>query len=182
MPRRWMRIPKIQKTARGLLTKFDIQAPPVPVRRLARECGACIVRVSGRDDDIDGFLYRVGDEAVIGINRDQASVRQRFTIAHELGHLLLHERNRVHVDRGFRVRLRSSVSREGIDRDEMEANRFAAELLMPIGFLRADLEEWELDLADDRQLRTLARRYGVSTQALAIRLNSLGYSIEAVSG
>lgn len=182
MPRRWMRIQKIQKTAKELLTRFDIQAPPVPVRRLARGCGACIVRVSGRDDDIDGFLYREDSEAVIGVNRDQAAVRQRFTIAHELGHLLLHERSQVHVDRGFRVRLRSGVSREGIDRDEMEANRFAAELLMPTGFLRADLEEWELDLADDRQLRVLARRYGVSTQALAIRLNSLGYSIEAVGG
>ena len=119
---------------------------------------------------------------MIGVNRDQAAVRQRFTIAHELGHLLLHERSQVHVDREFRVRLRSGVSREGTDRDEMEANRFAAELLMPIGFLRADLEEWELDLADDRQLRALARRYGVSTQSLAIRLNNLGYSIEAVDG
>ena len=68
------------------------------------------------------------------------------------------------------------------DQDEMEANRFAAEILMPIDFLRNDLKGREFDLADDNELRSLARRYGVSTQALAIRLNSLGYSIEAVSG
>ena len=48
--------------------------------------------------------------------------------------------------------------------------------LMPIDFLRADLEEKEFDLADDKELRVLARRYGVSTQALAIRLNGLGYT------
>ena len=113
---------------------------------------------------------------MIGINQDQATVRKRFTIAHELGHLLLHEHSLVHVDSGFRVRLRSGQSSEGTDRDEMEANRFAAELLMPIEFLQADLEKQEFDLADDSQLRALANRYGVSTQALAIRLNGLGYA------
>ena len=58
----------------------------------------------------------------------------------------------------------------------MEANRFAAELLMPIEFLQADLEKSEFDLADDSELQTLAKRYGVSLQALAIRLNGLGYA------
>ena len=58
----------------------------------------------------------------------------------------------------------------------MEANRFAAELLIPIEFLRADLEHNEFDLAADDQLRAMAKHYGVSTQSLAIRLNGLGYS------
>ena len=58
----------------------------------------------------------------------------------------------------------------------MESNRFAAEILMPIDFLRGDLERQEFDLADDNEFQSLARRYGVSTQALAIRLNGLGYS------
>ena len=181
MAHRWIRI---RKVAKELLVRFEIQAPPVPIQRLARGCRARIVQVPGNDDNdnIDGFLFRNGIEAVIGINRDRAAVRRRFTIAHELGHLLLHEQGQVHVDRGFRVRLRSGVSSEGTDQDEMEANRFAAEILMPIDFLRNDLKRQEFDLADDNELRSLARRYGVSTQALAIRLNSLGYSIEAVSG
>ena len=179
MAHRWTRI---RKEARELLVKFEIREPPVPVQKLARGCGARIVLVPGNDDNIDGFLYRDGDEVVIGVNRDRAVVRRRFTIAHELGHLRLHEQGQIHVDRGFRVRLRSGVSSEGTDWDEMEANRFAAELLMPIEFLRDDLERQEFDLGDDNGLRSLARRYGVSTQALAIRLNGLGYSIEAVSG
>lgn len=179
MAHRWTRI---RKEAKELLSRFEIQEPPVPVQRLARGCGARIVSVPGKDGDIDGFLYRDGDEVVIGVNRDRAAVRRRFTIAHELGHLRLHEQGQVHVDRGFRVRLRSGVSSEGTDWEEMEANRFAAELLMPVDFLRDDLKGQEFDLADDNELRLLARRYGVSTQALAIRLNGLGYSIEAVSG
>ena len=171
-----LRLARIRKKSRSLLAQLEIQKPPVPVAELARSCGARIVRVSGNEDDIDGFLYQEDDDVVIGINRDQAAVRQRFTVAHELGHLLLHEHSRVYVDRGFRVRLRSGLSSEGTDRDEMEANRFAAELLMPIEFLQADLEEQEFDLAADDQFRVLAKRYGVSTQALAIRLNGLGYA------
>ena len=170
---RWKRI---RTTARSLVERFEINTPPIPIRTLARGCGARIVQIPGDNGDIDGFLYRKGSESVIGVNRDQAPVRQRFTIAHELGHLLLHEYRQVRVDRGFRVRLRNGVSKKGIDRDEMEANRFAAELLMPIELLRADLELNEFDLADDAQLRAIAKRYGVSTQSLAIRLNGLGYS------
>ncbi len=60
----------------------------------------------------------------------------------------------------------------------MEANRFAAELLMPLQFLRDDLESRFFDLADDESLYELAKRYGVSTQALTIRLNGLGYTPE----
>ena len=57
----------------------------------------------------------------------------------------------------------------------MEATRFAAELLMPTKLLREDLEGKELDLTADETLRFLAKRYGVSAQALAIRLTGLGY-------
>lgn len=173
MARRWMRI---QRRARDLLEELEIREPPVPVGKLARSRGARIVRVSGNEADIDGFLYREGEKVVIGVNRDQARVRQRFTIAHELGHLLLHDHGQVYVDRGFRVRLRSGRSGEGTDLEEMDANRFAAELLMPIDFLRKDLANREFDWADDDGLRALAKRYGVSTQALAIRLNGLGYT------
>lgn len=139
------------------------------------------MQVGGDDDEIDGFLYREGGQPVIGVNRNQALVRRRFTVAHELGHLLLHETGDVHVDRGFRIFLRDSHSREGVDQHEMEANRFAAELLMPIEFLGDDLATRQFDFADDKQLRALAKRYGVSTQALAIRLTGLGYIPEVAN-
>ena len=165
----------IRAKVKELLTECGVEGPPVPVLNLARSREARIVQVDGDDDEIDGFLYREGDQIVIGVNRNQALVRRRFTVAHELGHLLLHETGDVHVDRGFRIFLRDSHSREGVVQDEMEANRFAAELLMPIEFLGEDLKTREFDFADDKQLRALAKRYGVSTQALAIRLTGLGY-------
>jgi len=165
---------KIQKLVSQLLDEFEIEEPPVPVRRIARGRGARIF-LEEQEGDLSGFLFRREGDIVIGVNTHQAPVRQRFTIAHELGHLLLHDTDELHVDRGFVVRLRSDISSLGLDEDEMEANRFAAELLMPTSMLREDLEGREIDLTDDETLRALARRYGVSAQALAIRLTGLGY-------
>jgi len=170
-----IRSTQITKKVSELLEEFNIAAPPVPVRKIARGCGARIVKISD-DDDMDGFLYREKGDIVIGVNKDQAPVRQRFTIAHELGHLLLHENSAVHIDRGFQVRLRNGLSAQGVNIDEMEANRFAAELLMPLDFLREDLESKFFDFAGDEGFYELSRRYGVSTQAITIRLNGLGYS------
>ncbi len=169
-----IRSAQITKKVNELLQKFGITAPPIPVRKIARRCGARIVSIS--DADMDGFIYQEEREIVIGVNREQAPVRQRFTIAHELGHLFLHDHNVLHIDRGFQVRLRNNLSTQGVNIDEMEANRFAAELLMPINFLREDLESRLFDFADDASLCELAKRYGVSTQAISIRINGLGYS------
>jgi Zn-dependent peptidase ImmA (M78 family) len=165
---------KIQKLVSELLDEFEVAKPPVPVRRIARGRGARIFR-EGQEGDLSGFLFRRGKEIIIGVNTDQAPVRQRFTIAHELGHLLLHDLTELHVDHGFTVRLRSDLSSLGLDEQEMEANRFAAELLMPMRLLKEDLEGTELDLTDDETFRSLAKQYGVSAQALAIRLTGLGY-------
>lgn len=52
-------------------------------------------------------------------------------MGHELGHYLLHDRDGIHVDRRFAIKLRNPKSSEGTDDEEKEANLFAAELLMP---------------------------------------------------
>ena len=171
-----IRVALIRKMANQLLEELGVHKPPVPVRKVARHCDARIVLVPGEEDkDLSGFLYREGAHSIIGINKTHVPVRQRFTIAHEIGHLLLHEHDQVHVDRRFRVRLRSGASSQGTDHDEMEANRFAAELLMPFQMLRDDVQDWEFDWTDDYELWARAKRYGVSTQALTYRLDTLGY-------
>ena len=68
------------------------------------------------------------------------------------------------------------MSGQGVDEAEREANLFAASLLMPEPFLKVDLLGTKfLDLLDDSDLLDLARKYGVSTQALVNRLKNLGY-------
>lgn len=149
---------------------------PVPVWELARAQGARIA-LESLDGDLSGFLYRDSSQTVIGVNTQHASVRQNFTIAHELGHMLLHDQEQLHLDRSFTtMRLRDDVSSQGVDEDEIEANLFAAELLMPDTFLRRDLSgRRTIDLYDEDVIPEMARKYGVSVQALTIRLQYLGY-------
>ena len=166
---------KIQALAAALLGENRITNAPVPVLKIAQAKGARIY-VDSLEGDLSGFLYRDKAQSVIGVNTSHSQARQNFTIAHELGHLLLHDQEQLHVDREFRVRLRSDVSSQGTDEAEQEANFFAASLLMPREFIERDLADEEfVDLLDDDCLRDLARKYGVSAQALAIRLKTLGY-------
>ncbi len=166
---------KIQTTVQQLLQSHGVTDPPVPVERIARAEGVRIYLKSLKGD-ISGFLYRDAQESVIGVNTHHPRARQRFTLAHEMGHFLLHAGEKVHVDHGFEILLRNDRSAKGVDDDEMEANLFAAELLMPKAFLMKDLADVEsVDINDDRSIGELAKRYSVSVQALMIRLTALGY-------
>jgi len=166
---------KIESMIEELLSSYKINEAPVPVERIAKAKGARIFYQS-LEDNMSGFLYRDKRQAVIGVNTHHAPARQNFTTAHELGHLLLHDQEQLHVDHEFRVRLRDDVSSQGTDDDEREANFFAASLLMPKQFLEEDLASEEfVDLLDDDFLSELARKYGVSSQALVNRLKNLDY-------
>lgn len=174
---------RIHREVENLLSKHRVAAPPVPVFRLARACGAKVVfqEYDQTQDEISvsGFLYRGKGPIVIGINARHHRNRQRFTAGHELGHLILHEPHGpdLHVDRAI-IKLRNHLSSQGTDIEEQEANLFAAELLIPTAFIQCDIEQLKLhtaDLLDETTIKPLARRYGVSIQALVFRLNYLGY-------
>jgi Zn-dependent peptidase ImmA (M78 family) len=166
---------KIESMIDDLLASYEITEAPVPVERIAKAKGARIFYQS-LEDSVSGFLYRDKAQTVIGVNTHHPPARQNFTTAHELGHLLLHEQDQLHIDLEFRVRLRSDVAGQGTDDDEREANLFAAALLMPRQFLEEDLANEEyVDLLDDEFLSDLARKYGVSSQALVNRLKNLNY-------
>ncbi|MDI9636216.1 ImmA/IrrE family metallo-endopeptidase [Geitlerinema splendidum] len=132
-----------------------------------------LLRTSFQDFSCEIFIHQ---KAIIGINDRHPENRQRFTIAHELGHYLLHEQEKLHVDRRFQIQLRDGNSSKGEREEEKEANLFAAELLMPTSFIQQDLAGVEgLDLEDDAAIADLAKKYGVSTQAMTFRLAYLGY-------
>lgn len=168
----------IRSVVEQLLDRFSIHRAPVPVERIAISLGVDVSREAAADDDLSGFMYRDrhAGTAVIGVNSDHSSNRQRFTIGHELAHFLLHDHDGVHVDRRFQVKLRDKTSSEGTDVEEQEANLFAAEMLMPAAILEADLEKIDVvDLEDEVTIAKLADRYKVSTQAMTFRLAYLGY-------
>lgn len=165
-----------REAAEELLLEARVVKPPIPVERLARVRGAQ-VRYEPLDSDLSGMLFREEDRAIIGVNAFHPKSRQRFTIAHELGHLALHEPSPtgVHVDHRFLVRRRDERSSSATDREEIEANGFAAALLMPASMLEEDLAGFEVDYEDEELTRRLADRYKVSLQAMTIRLTTLGF-------
>lgn len=167
----------LRELAAKTLVRCGAENPPVPVDEIAKQLGAEI-RYSPFDGELAGMLVR-GDagQIVIGVNSLHHINRQRFTIAHECGHLLLHKGKDVHIDRTFRVNKRDEVSSQAIDPDEIEANRFAAELLMPYDMIMNDLVEYEIDMESEQELKALANRYQVSIQALTHRVTNLLQSI-----
>jgi Zn-dependent peptidase ImmA (M78 family) len=60
--------------------------------------------------------------------------------------------------------------------EEIEANQFAAELLMPAQWIEAKARTRRFDLNDDEAIRALASEFGVSQQAMTFRLANLGPS------
>jgi Zn-dependent peptidase ImmA (M78 family) len=114
--------------------------------------------------------------ARIGVNALHHPNRQRFTIAHEIGHLVLHRpeiTKEIHVDREFPMLMRDAVSATGSDEMEIEANCFAAEILMPESFLAKSLEGRPIDIDDDAAVSALAKVYKVSASAMRLRLGNL---------
>src|SRR5205807_8592593 len=123
---------------------------------------------------ISGMLFRDARRKVIGVNSFHAPTRQRFTIAHELGHLLLHETRSMIVD--THVYRRDEVSSMGTQKEEREANAFAAELLMPADFVERACDEIAGALPTitvNQLVGNLASRFQVSQQAMEIRLGNL---------
>lgn len=101
---------------------------------------------------------------IIKVNRNDSARRQRFTVAHEIGHFLLH---RDEIGDGITddVLYRSTLS----DRREAQANRMAADLLMPQNLI----DEWmdrARTLKVDNVIGFLADKFNVSEAAMKIRL------------
>jgi len=117
----------------------------------------------------------------IVVNANDPPVRQRFTIAHELGHLLIHKYSTAHADGRYQVRFRNEKSATGSVREEIEANQFAAELLMPEKEVRRLAIRLQLDVLDQskdkeavKKLTSAASKFQVSVQALSFRIANLG--------
>ncbi len=164
---------KAQTRAKALREKHGATAVPVDVARLAELEGVEVDRTDF-GDEISGVLVKHGDRATIGVNARHAAARQRFTIAHELGHYLLHGGRELFVDRDYIVHFRDENSSTGYDPIEVEANQFAAELVMPQVEVRQLFGEQRFDIDDEAALRRLAAQFQVSPTAMAVRLSSLG--------
>lgn len=162
------------KEARKILNKFRINEPSIDVESIAKTLGAQVI-FQDAPDDLSGMIYVGGNGAVIGVNNKNPPTRQRFTIAHEIGHMVMHMHileGNVHIDKGFGVQLnRDKRSALGEDLLEIQANRFAAELLMPTEMIKREIKNTYIDIESvDESIKQLAEKYNVSQQAMSIKL------------
>lgn len=161
------------RAARDLLKRFG-STIPVDVESIAKSLSVG-VRYGKLDDDTSGMLVIKDGNPLIGVNSRHHANRQRFTIAHELCHFLLHkDQASLFLDKSP-VFFRDNVSSQGSRIIEIEANDFAAELLMPDDKIHECILEYPIDMFDEVKVRLMAERFGVSPQALLIRLTKLGY-------
>lgn len=147
-------------------------SPPVDVYRIARNLGIEVVerpKLVVQGEEASGFLLRTRGRTICVLNEDDHPNRKRFTVAHEIGHYLLHPFQETYIDWNFR----NNKSSEGTDHREIEANGFAAELLMPEELIRAEVPSPLNVIEDDERIRGLARRFRVSPQAMTHRLTNL---------
>ncbi|MBV1788403.1 ImmA/IrrE family metallo-endopeptidase [Marinobacterium sp. D7] len=151
--------------ARELIDRYWDYSLPVNPARIAERMGIQVVTES--DSSISGKAEITPDGAFISFNPNDAEVRRRFTLAHELGHLAL---NHVTPSSPCLRDPSQNFSLSNYDAKESEANRFAAELLMPAKAIEILIEK--RDITDFSEL---ARQFNVSLLAMEYRLKNLGW-------
>lgn len=180
-----------RKAAQELSADLNVFTPPVGVQRIAEERLLIPVVFRPLERDVSGALAVIGGLATIVVNQAETRERRRFTIAHEIGHWVLHVRSNLtstptdasqYVDGYDNVDFRDDESSSGKNSDEIEANAFANELLMPEAIVRADFRNAMAahganihSFRDHRTLvvQPLAGRYVVSVSAMSCRLRNL---------
>jgi len=164
-----MKKSEIEAFARQTLKDHNMYSIPVDPVLLANKLGIRVSNAVFSDPTISGMIAKRGENSSLLVNDNDTSYRKRFSIAHELGHGLLH----LHSDDGefvdneidlFRTEV---VDMEENQRQEIEANQFAAALLMDAELVK---EYWPIF----KTLDAMVEAFKVSEAAMGIRLSSLG--------
>lgn len=136
--------------------------PPIPVHRIAEESGVDVVFADfGKHaETVAGFCDF--KQAKLFVNREDRPDRQSFTIAHELGHWILH-RDLFLCNPDLYPILRRSADPNRSDPLEKEANKFAANLLVP---------EHLLEPIKSAPITMLAKAFGVSPTMMGFRVRN----------
>jgi len=157
--------------AHKILQMFSVKDAPVDVERIAKLLGFKVVPFDF-PDSMSAVIRIEGSSKVIGVNKNHAVVRQRFSIGHELGHYLSGHENFTHEKK-----IVVEPDKKYLDphyRQEQEADEFSAELLMPENLLKIDVMVNKLDPG------SLATKYNVSEQAMMIQLLNLDLQINPI--
>ena len=149
----------------------------MPLEKIAKYLDAEL-RFSPLDEELSGMVFIKDGVPIIGVNSLHHPTRQRFTVAHEIAHLCLHRKhitNNIHVDKGFPVTVlrRDARSAEGTEKLEIEANQFAAALLIPKKLLSKLIDAARTDIEEEPPIEEWAKKFRVSKSTLEFRIRNL---------
>ncbi len=159
------------------IQKKYINETPIPVVAVAKDLGIDIFETPDFAHHESGSIKKEGNTFVIYLNTNDSIERKRFTIAHEIGHFLLHKN---YLDKGKELVDESKQPTPGVvlkraindDMDlekrkmEVQANRFAAELLMPEEMFK---KVWNESIV----IEEIAEAFNVSPSAVTVRAKEL---------
>lgn len=171
---------KISHYIADALSKTPSLYFPRNIVEICNNLGIIVQETNQFDDKISGLIYKDNENYYILVNAKHAPTRKAFTIAHELGHFYIHK-SKLDNDseivstiksKDFNIPALARSSSVPIPNDkyyimENEANKFAADILMPENEFLAKCEE--LNTIED-----VAKYFGVSVSAASVRANQLG--------
>lgn len=169
-----MNVKLINSKISSILREYEILSPPINIDEIARKRGLEVIAYP-LGDDVSGLLSIENGKGTIGYKDSEPKVRQRFTIAHELGHYELHrDKSNLFVDKQFIYRSLNSGDTQEKKIMEQEANYFASAILMPTNILKKEIDKVNFDLASESVIEDLAEKFEVSSTAMSIRISNLG--------
>lgn len=162
----------IEEITSNILLNNDMYKIPVDIVKIAN-ANDIKVYEGDLDKKVSGAIRynKKSDEFEILVNKNDAKVRQRFTIAHEIGHYFLHQdflkKEELHIDIMYRGNGKSGIEIEEEKAREREVDYFAGALLMNKTLLEKMHKE-------NNSIQELAEIFNVSVSAMTVRLDILG--------
>jgi Zn-dependent peptidase ImmA (M78 family) len=171
-----MNVFRARNKAKKLLREYSPYTSPLNLDEFSNSHGIEI-KYKELPEDISGIYepHSVNEKCRVFVNICDHKHRQRFSIAHELGHHFLCHSKDIIVDKIYRDH-KSSLGTYAM---EVEANNFAAELIMPSDQIMSFVDEYINDGVVEQDIEMkLSKRFMVSTEAISYKLKSLGFDFE----
>jgi Zn-dependent peptidase ImmA (M78 family) len=166
---------KCETAANKIIAEQSIQGAPVPIFEIVKAMDLQLLEYN-LGEETSGVLVVENGRGSIGYNPKDSYTRRRFTVAHEMGHYVLHSNaNELFVDNFFLIKFRkNNIYTKEEYSQEQEANAFAAALLMPEDFINKELLNKDVSNVDEGDfIEMLARKFEVSVAAMSFRLANL---------
>ena len=153
---------------RAIVERYLLEVP-VRLGAMARELGLK-VKLSTMKPGVSGMIVKIEDEYIVKVNRHETRERQRYTLAHEISHFLLHRQT---IDASSVGIVDNVLYRSGApEKLEYEANRLAADIVMPNALITETFESLGT-LVSEEVVDHMARIFQVSKVAMEIRLTTI---------